>query len=249
MFGLTSHGRVCATAVALIASGLAACDSVIGPGPTAAVPVIQSLLVAGDSIQTAWVEWRVPADSAFGPEVRPVAPTLVQLSLTLPGGGSVPFTPAAGAAGRFDAVAEVDPGARYHLVGTVAGLSVSAEAMVPGQVSVRSPQQDTVSLSQNACVGGLCTLPFHWIAAGAAAYFYLQSRADRVVGGGSTTDTVGVIRLFRQGGGADTVRLSVFALEPNAAAFLLPDTPKGSITGVFGLFGAASRAERWIVLP
>ena len=88
--------------------------------------MIQALLVAQDSLQSAWVEWRVPADSAFGTQVRPVAPALVLLSLVLPDGSSVPFAPAAGVPGRFDAAVTVTPGSRYDLVGTVAGVAVSS---------------------------------------------------------------------------------------------------------------------------
>lgn len=210
--------------------------------------MIQSLLIAGDSLQTAWVEWRVPADSAFGPDVRPVAPALVQLSLILPGGSAVRFTPAAGVPGRFDAAVVVTAGGPYLLQGTVAGHTLSAATTVPQSLGIRIPAQDTVRIALGSCFG-FCELPYHWVAGGAGEYFYIQSRTQtgQFVQAGSTRDTVGVIRVSQSRSGPDTATLTVFALEAQAAAFLVPTNPKSSIEGVFGLFGAASRATRWIV--
>jgi hypothetical protein len=95
-----------------------------------------------------------------------------------------------------------------------------------------------------SCV--FCSLPYRWFAGGADGYFYVLSETDTSgsYGGGSTRDTAGVLRLLERQG---TTQLTVFALDVHAASFLLPTTPRSSITGVFGLFGSASRAERWIL--
>jgi hypothetical protein len=220
---------------------LTACDSTIGSGPDVAVPVIQSLLVAGDSVQAAWVEWRTPSDSTFTTQVRPVPPALVQLRLILPSGDSVAFAPAAGVPGRFDASVVAAAGGRYLLRGTVAGYPVTAAATIPDQIDIREPVGDTVTIG-GAC--DFCDLPFRWFAGGTDAYWYVQFRAGGLLQASSTRDTAGVIQVLRATG---TTRLAVYALEPQAAAFLIPRTPKSSITGVFGLFGAASRQDRWIV--
>jgi hypothetical protein len=236
-------------AVLLLALGISGCGAAIEPPPDGRVPVIQALLIAGDSLQAAWVEWRVPADSTFGPEPRPVDPNLVQVALILPNDSAVPFTPSPNVPGRFEAAAIVVPGTRYRLTGTVAGVTLTAETTVPGALAVFAPAQDTVDGA--SCVGNLlflCDLPYSWFSAGAAAYLYLQSENDtsRLRIAGSTRESIGFMRLLQDTG---TERLTVLALEQNAASFLTATTPKSSINGVFGLFGAATRAVRWIAWP
>lgn len=230
------------TAIALALLDLGGCNADI-QAPTVQAPVIQSLLVARDSLQSVWVEYRIPADSGFGPGVRPVPQALVQLSLILPDGSSVSFTPAPVNPGRFDAAVTVVHGGRYRLAGTVTGIPVSAETTVPDSLDIRIPLADTVSIA-GSC--GFCSLPYRWFAGGAEAYFYVHLETDTsgFRGGSSTTDTAGVLRLLQSQG---TTRLTVFALDAHAASFLLPTTPKNSVTGVFGLFGSASRGERWIL--
>jgi hypothetical protein len=230
--------------ISLVIVALAACTSDI-TSPGGAVPVVQCLLVAGDSLQTAWVEWSVPADSGFGIDPRPVDTEFVRLALVLPDSSTVPFIPAAGVVGRFDAPVIVQPGASYRMIGTVAGFAVSAEVTVPSQLDIRDPAQDTVVVSMSC--GILCRLGFRWFAAGATAYLYTQSKGTSLVSAQSTRDTTGTINLLRFRSGPDTTRLSVLALENHAASFLTLKTPKSSITGVFGVFGAATRAQRWII--
>lgn len=236
------------SAVAFLALGLYACGAAIEPPPGGSVPVIQTLLVAGDSQQIAWVEWRVHPDSSFGPDVRPVDPSLVQISLILPTGSSVPFTPSANIPGRFEAAVSVSPAMRYRLTGTVAGFGLAAETTVPDTLAVRVPALDTVDGA--SCVDQFfyCEVPFIWSAAGATAYMYFQAQVDpvRLSRFGSTRDSTGVMLLYRNTG---TERLTVLALEDNAAAFLTVRTLKSSVSGIFGMFGAATRAERWIVWP
>jgi hypothetical protein len=237
-----------AAAIGLLVTCLCGCDAAIEPPPGDPVPVIQALLIAGDSQQIAWVEWRVPADSAFGREVRPVDPAVVQVSLILPNGGSVPFSPSLGVPGRFEAAAMVSPGASYRLTGTIAGTALTAETRVPDSLTIRAPAQDTVDGA--SCVERFvyCELPYDWSALGASTYMYLQSTSDtsRLVYIGSTRDSTGALPLLRDTG---TERLTVLALEDNAAAFLTVMTPKSSVHGVFGMFGGATRAQRWIVWP
>ena len=227
---------------------LIGCDTNIGPNATATpIPVIQCLLIAGDTAQTAWVEWRIPAESAFGPDVRPVDTALVHLSLVLPDSTRVPFTPVQSSPGRFDAGTTVTPGATYRLEGTVAGGAVTATTVTPGPLNISNPAQDTVHVPAASC--SLCSLAYQWSATGSDTYLVLQSSpaTGQLVQGTSVHDTVGSVFVFRTRSGPDTVALSVMALDPHAAAFLLPTTPKSSISGVFGLFGAASRARRWVV--
>jgi len=224
---------------------LPGCSANLDAPSALTVPVVQALLVAGDSQQTAWVEWRVPAESSFGAGVRPVAPDLVQLSLILPDGNLVPFAPVSGAPGRFDAVVTVIPGGHYGLVGAVAGISLTAETTVPDPLDIRIPAQDTGVITGSCSV---CSLPYQWFAGGAAAYLYLHSQTDTsgYIDVGSTQDTVGVVHLLRLLSTQTTTHLTVLALDPHAAGFLGVKTPKSSIRGIFGLFGAASRAQRWI---
>lgn len=241
-------GVLSSPTVFLLTLGMVGCKAAIEAPPPGPVAVVQALLIAGDSQQVAWVEWRVPADSSFGPEVRPVDPSLVQVSLVLPNGGSVPFTPSPGIPGRFQAGASVVPGAHYRLSGAIEGVGLAAETTVPDTIAVRVPAQDTVDGGSCVATFLYCNLPYSWSAVGASAYFYFQSTNDtsQVRIFGSTHDPTGILRLVQDTG---TERLTVLAVEENAASFLIVTTPKSSVSGIFGLFGAATRVERWIVWP
>lgn len=225
-----------------------ACDTAIAPDSAVSVPVIQSLLLAGDSIQTAWVEWRIPADSQFGSDVRPVAEALVDLVLVLPDSSRVAFVAVAAQPGRFDAAVTVAAGGTYRLEGTVTGLGVAATTTVPGALDIQVPAADTIHIASGSCFT-FCAQSYRWIAPGAATYLFMQRRATtrQLIRSGSTTDTAGVVQLLRTTSAPDTSELDVLALESHAAAFLLPTTPKSSISGVFGLFGAATLGTRWFV--
>jgi hypothetical protein len=231
-------------AAVLLALVLSGCGAETA-APSATRPVLQALLVAGDSLQTAWVEWRVPAESGFGIAVRPVDANLVRLSLVLPDGRLTDFVPVPGVPGRFDAVVGVVSGSRYGLVGTVDGASVAAETTIPEQLNIYVPQ-DTGVVTGTCTV---CSVPFQWSAGGAAGYLYLHSQTDTsgYIDVGSTRDTVGVVHLLRLLSRQTLTHLTVLALEAQAASFLTVRTPKSSLRGIFGLFGAASPAERWIV--
>lgn len=235
----------------LFAVGLAACDANIGPSTPA--PVVQVILVAGDSLQIASVEWMARADSPIYFNRRPIYSTLVQLSLVLPGGGSVAFTPVheppgGGFVGRYGAATPVAYRATYRLQGTVAGHVVSGTTTTPDSLRIMAPAQDTVRISYAACSYN-CSLPFHWVAAGAVQYQYLSAKAGAFIGygGGYNADTVGNAYVQPSHLGADTTELVVHALEEQAAAFLHSGSPKGNLTGVFGLFGAASVGRRVVI--
>ena len=236
------------TAFVLLAVTVCGCGAAIEPPTSGSVPVIQTLLVAGDSQQIAWVEWRVHPDSTFGPEVRPVDPSLVEISLILPTGSSVPFTPSPNIPGRFEAAALVSPAMRYRMAGAVAGFALAAETTVPDTLFMRVPARDTIAVV--ACVESFiyCELPYSWSARGATNYVYFQAQGDPLLLSNfrSTRDSTGIMLLLPDTG---TGRLTVLALEDNAAAFLTPRTPKSSVRGVFGMFGAATRVERWIIWP
>ncbi|HKV69849.1 MAG TPA: hypothetical protein VJN62_01270 [Gemmatimonadales bacterium] len=224
-----------------------ACEADIPAGPDSQVPVVQALLVLGDSTQTAWVEWRLPADSTATSDVRPVPPALVQLWLIRPAGDSVPLGPVAGTPGKFDAISAVTAGGTYLLHGTVAGRPVAGITVVPGPLDIRAPVGDTVSIGAACYV--FCPFPYRWFAAGTDAYWLTQTavgppRLLPPYAPAVTSDTAGVLQLLRV---ADTMKVFIYALDAHAAAFFLPANPKSSITGLFGFFGSASRVERWVI--
>ncbi len=234
----------------LVALALAGCDARIGPSSPA--PIVQALLIAGDSLQIASVEWMARADSPIYFNRRPIDSSLVHLALVLPGGATVPFTPVyeppGGAfVGRYGAATRAAYGATYQLQGTVAGHALSAAITTPDSLRILQPA-DTLRLSYGSCYYS-CEVPFHWIAAGAVQYQYIQGKNGVFVGYGYgyVADTVGSIALAHPSQAADTTDLVVFALEAQAAAFLHSATPKGNISGVFGLFGAASRGRRVLI--
>jgi hypothetical protein len=74
----------------------------------------------------------------------------------------------------------------------------------------------------------------------------LENDTSRLRNFGWTRDSIGTMQLFRDTG---TEHLTVLALEEHATSFLTVTTSKSNVSGVFGMFGAATRAERWIVWP
>ena len=234
-------------AILLAAAGLAACGARID-GPSERAATIEIVLIGGDSVETGYIRWQVPADSPIDNRTRIVDSTLVQLSLVLPGGGTVPFTPIREFGrfqGRYKAAAVAAYGATYQLHGTVDGHVVLATTTVPDSFHVFEPAQDTVRMSYGLCAYA-CPVPYHWRAAGAERFQYVAAKNGGFMGWGWTRDTVGTMGVVSSAR-PDTLDLLLFAIEAQTAAFLLSELPDGNITGVFGVFGAASRAQRVLV--
>lgn len=226
--------------------GVFGCGDTVNAPSGRPVAVVQGLVVLGQPRQSLRVEWSQPADSVFPGGGSPVAPSEVHLSLMLPDQRSVPFMPAPGIPGRFDAETTVEAGALYRLFGAVAGVTVSAEARVPAALTILVPASDTLRISGATCIV-TCSVTYHWFAAGAVAYDYSQYPVDgqASISRAVTRDTLGTLTLTRQ---ADTTLLRVFAYDPNAAAFLLSGNPRSNVQGAFGFLGAASLTERVVIL-
>ena len=218
--------------------GLAACNGVTTPRSDVAVPVIQGLLVTGETRHSFSITWSVPADSPFvfqGPP-RPVAPGDVSLRILGPGGQLLPMVSIDAAAGAFEVNGPILPETRYDLEGTVSGQAVSATVVTPGPFVVTSPASDTIRNPANSAR----EIPYQWRAAGAVAFV----AKPFVAGVLPATDSTGILSFLDPFG---TASITFLALERHAVEFFRPQAVEprsGNITGALGVVGAASSARR-----
>lgn len=226
----------------LVFTGLAACSAdTTAPQPDARVPVLQSLLVVGESRHVMWVEWATPADSLISDDLRPVSPELVNLWLVSPAGDSVQFEPVLSSPGAFEvAGVTVEAEREYRLGGAVNSTEVSARTTTPGPLRIVAPESDTIRVSREC--GLNCPLAYHWHSTGAAAFEYIYGESGAIRG--IVRDTSGVLSL-QPGSGASAFQ--VLAYNPDAAEFYVPSIANGNIRGVFGAFAAAATVARVIV--
>lgn len=231
------------TAITMGAIVLGCGEANFGPTGSPTI-VIQGLLSLEAQQQSIWVEWSTPSDSAFSSTIRPIDGTTVSLDLILPTGDGVPFEPSE-TPGRFDAVVEVAPGNTYRLIGRVAGIPISAETVVPGPLRIVAPADDTLTVSLSTCQL-FCEVPYSWHADRASGYEYISGPAGGQSGATRTAthEAAGVLKLLPLSGKS---ALTVVAYDQNASSFLLASSPKSSISGGFGFFGAASTARRVVV--
>ena len=219
---------------------LAGCDAVSTPSSGDPVPVIQAVLTVGASRHAISITWSVPTDSTFtfqGP-ARPVDPSEVNLRLLGSAGLAIPVTSTANP-GDFEVAAEIQPGASYALQGTVAGRSISATVTTPGAFVISLPAGDTIRLTEPE--GGIRQVHYLWHVAGARAYSAKQFLASVL----PESDSTGILRFSL--GAPDTTKLTLLALEVNAASFFLPQATEprgGNIVGALGVLGAISIIER-----
>lgn len=132
-------GIVIVTSIFLVGCG-------VSPGePPPPTPVVQLVLVVGDSTHRATVTWSATPDSMIPQPALPVDPSLVDLIVTGPG-GTAPLLPD-DAPGEFRVELEGIPGGAYTLRGTVAGQSFEGTTVLPSMFALATPNPDTVSLS------------------------------------------------------------------------------------------------------
>ncbi len=118
----------------------------VSPGePPPPAPVVQLVLVVGDSTHRATITWSATPDSTIPQPALPVDPALVDLIVTGPG-GAAPLLPD-GAPGEFRVDLQGIPGGAYSLRGTVAGQPFEGTTVLPLKFALATPRQDTVSLS------------------------------------------------------------------------------------------------------
>ncbi len=116
----------------------------VSPGePPPPAPVVQLVLVVGDSTHRATVTWSATPDSTIPQPALPVDPALVDLIVTGPG-GAAPLIPDA-APGEFRVHLEGMPGGAYSLRGTVAGQPFEGTTVLPLKFALATPNPDTVS--------------------------------------------------------------------------------------------------------
>ena len=229
----------------LAAASTAACREL--PVSSGTRPVtISFTLVAGDSVQVAFLTEALPPDSITPMRFRGAAPSRVQLCVLDDLGASYPLE-AADTGGRFVAHLTVQSGRHYRLEGEVDGLPVSAETTVPARFEIARPVGDTISAGSDDPISILRTVPYDFVADGATGFEYRVLRADGSVelSGGLRTAS-GSLLFFR----TPEVRTAVFlAYNSDAAEWLMRVTPRGNVAGAFGAFGAALTLTRIVLLP
>ncbi len=234
------------------------CGEVTGLPSAEPIPVLQGLLVVGETRHLLQVRWSGPAHQPYEPSPIPVESSVVDLWLAGPLGDSVRYT-TTGLPGEFAALGAIAAGERYRLSGTIAGRAVSAQAGVPGPLIVREPVADTLrrSLDDHSYL----EVPFAWRADSAAAYQAFLVRADGTMHplfirsprdatglvfdiAPDTTGHVLIDPAFTDM--ADTARLVIMGYDRRASAFFSSRT-KGNVHGAFGLFGAAVQTEKVLI--
>jgi hypothetical protein len=239
----------------MLAAALPGCGEVSGLPSADPVPVLQGVVVSGETRHFLRVEWSSPTDVPYTFEARPIDESLVDLWLVPPSGDSIQYT-ATQLAGEFAVTAPVSPAQTYSLAGTVAGRRVTAETTVPGAVEVALPAGDTLRIS-----GDFWEVQYAWHASSAGSYQPLLLNLDGTANprySALTRDSIGNYRdigpattgrLLIQGPfrfGSDTARLLILAYDRTATAFFSSST-RGNVHGGFGLFGAAAKAEKVVV--
>ena len=213
-----------------------------GPPTTATetVPVIQGILLAGRSTQSIWVEWSASGSASNTPRATPVDPALVSLEL-VSGNSTTPYRPEVTTPGLFTVDVLVVPEEAYTLRGTIAGMPVRAEVVVPKQTKIVLPEGDT------AIVGIGHPLHLTWRNTGAIGYAIGTTAADlqpdRAVGAHGISFTADTVTAEFAPRNNEHFVVFVMAMDSVSFDVLRPDTPgfSGNVTGgAVGVFGAAT---------
>lgn len=241
---LNTAVRWLGAAAALVA--VSACDetlSIAGAGSAS----ISMTLVASDSIQTAYVTQGTSADSSIPPVTVGIGASRVSLRVLDDVGGVFVLTPDV-VVGRYRAILSPVLGRRYHLAGSIDGVSVSAETMVPARFAVLTPLSDTLTgaTCSNFVVVDLVCVAFQMDFDAAPAFeFRVASGVNagrltlvRVASGSLVYSRDPVVRV-----------LDILAYNGDAAAWLFSSTPHSNVTGAFGGFGAAIALRKALYTP
>ena len=241
-----------------VAVAFCGCGEVTGLASPEPVPVLQALLVLGESRHLLRATWSSPAHVPYEPSTRPVDPSLVNLWLVGPSGDSLRYT-STGSSGEFAVAAAINAGDRYRLSGIVAARNVAAHVVVPGALVVGQPAGDTLRLRLEDAV--FHHVAFAWHADSAASYQALLVHDDGtrhpayVLRANDSTghlldivpDTAGELLIIPPDPGvADTALLVILGYDRTATGFFA-STTKGNVRGAFGLFGAAAKREVVVV--
>lgn len=133
------HLRSIVIAIVLVGCG-------VSPGePPPPAPVVQLVIVVGESTHRATITWSATPDSTIPVPALPVDPSVVDLRVTGPD-GAAPLLPD-GFPGGFRVDIEGIPGGAYSLRGTVAGQPFEGSTVLPLMFALATPNPDTVSLS------------------------------------------------------------------------------------------------------
>jgi hypothetical protein len=216
-------------------------------------PVIQVVLLVGSAEQVASVMYSTPARPVIPADPRAVPPDSVSLVLEDPTGARTPFLPAPGEGGRFVAAMSPEPLTLYRLRGAVLGRTVAAEVYTTGPLEILEPRADTIRISRG---DAMPALPFVWRAAGAVSYsaILVKSSSEQftaALGAGRDSSMVLFPHPFFQP--PETTEVRVTAIERAAAQFFGGSGDDrgeriGNIPGVFGVFGAGSRAAPKVIV-
>jgi hypothetical protein len=212
-----------------------ACATVVDPPLIGdRVPLVEAVLVGGDTAATFRLGWVDPVAGLSALAAEPIAPDAVALWLSGPTGPPVSLAPTDSAA-WYLALIPLVAGTSYSLSGTIDGRSIAASTTLPANFIIDSPEE-LIDVGRSGRV-----MPFRWRADGATVYL-----ADHGVFGESqfhhTRDTVGSIQITAP---PTTRRLTLWALNSDGERYLYQRTsPRGNVTGALGVMAGALRAAR-----
>ena len=230
----------CAVMVVLSVS----CGDITAFPVSGPVPVVQLLLLSGQSTQVASIGYSAPARPIVPVIDQPISSDSVLLELVAPNGTRASFGPVPGSPTRYQTELPVSAGDSYQLVGSVAGFAVAAKVTAPGPLQIAEPAEDTLALfSEN-----IVSVNFRWSAAGAVSYLVQQIDPQLgMIQAYAVSDTSGTLGVFAPfADRPDTNRLVIWAYEQSGATFFLnqaiPTAPAEGAAAIVG-FGAATPAH------
>jgi hypothetical protein len=214
---------------------LASCGTIAElPDQQGILPVVEAILYEDQEVVRVFVGW---TGTGLNPAIlpRPAEVTEVQLVIRDPSGAAHPVIPT-GDLGHFQAALRPEPGGRYRLSGTVGGVALSAETVMPRSFNLLEPVADTL-----AADGSVFRFAYAYdsdaygvVVPEISTYEALPSRGE-VTAIQPSPDPISTYRFV--------------AADPYAFFALTFSEPLPSnVAGGFGVFGAAlvrSRVIRW----
>lgn len=237
---------------------LVSCSPDNGVNEDQKLPVVNAVLISGQSTQSLTVKWAGTPDRGYPPD-GPSASD-VNLWITSTTGDSVAVIPT-DSSGVYTIALNPRPGVTYRLHGSILGGAVVGTTTVPALAITAPGAGDTLRASRlSRNFYGLVKLPLALTATGADGYGVTSSQVVEGQEGYLISSFNDVVSVIYQGQAALPVHADIVAYDSNAAAFygviqvdepggpLLGGRIVGTITGAPGLFGSKVSARLDVVI-
>jgi hypothetical protein len=237
---------------------LLSCAPVNGINEDHRLPVVNAVLVTGQSTQSLTVMWAGTPDDPYPPDGPSAGDVNLWITSTLGDSTAVVHTDTTGV---YAIALTLHAGATYRLRGTILGVSVAGNTTVPALAISAPGAGDTLRASVlDPHHFGLVQFPIDLIASGVGGY---GIRSTEVIEGQQSylTNLKAPVGVLFRGPASLPVHADITAFDSNAAAFygviqldqpptfpLLGGFIQTTLTGVAGLFGSSSSATLDVVI-